>query len=321
MSSQEITADALDVGRFIQTSLDELASVVGNDSAVCALSGGIDSSVVAYLGHRALGKRARICFIDTGLMREGEPEAVAGAFMVLGIPVERIDAHEEFLYALRGLTDPEAKREAITQAFYRDVFGPLFKRLKARFLLQGTNLTDIEEAVAPIKRQHNVLAQLGIDPEKEYGYRVLEPLMRLRKPAVRKVAQALGLPAAIVDRRPFPGPALATRIIGEVTPELLWVVRKATRIVEEELSGVDAFQIMAIVHSDKVTGVRGGRRELGYQIEVRCWDSADAVTATPTELPFSVLRKLGQRLTTELVNVVSVTYNIVSKPPSTMEAV
>ena len=321
MSTPEITADAMNTDEFIRASCQELSAAVGKGLAANALSGGVDSSVVTMLGHKALGKKLKTYFVDNALMREGEPEAVVATFKALGVPVERIDARDEFLHALRGITDPEAKREAITQTFYRKVFGKLVRDCGAQFLLQGTILTDIEETVAGVKRQHNVLAQLGIDTQKEFGYQVLEPLLRLRKPAVRKLGRALGLPASVFDRRPFPGPALAARILGEVTSEELWIVRRATRIVEEELENTKAFQFFAILHEDKVTGMRGGKRDFGRQLEIRCWDTKDAVTATPTLLPWPVLQKLSARLTTELAEVVSVTYNITPKPPSTMEAV
>ncbi|MBM3892014.1 MAG: ExsB family transcriptional regulator, partial [Verrucomicrobia bacterium] len=219
--------------------------------------------------------------------------------------------------------DPEEKREAITQTFYRTVFGDLGRRIGAKFLLQGTIFTDVEETVAGIKRQHNVLAQLGINTEEQFGYTVLEPIIQLRKPAVRIVAKALGLPLEIFKRPPFPGPALAARVIGEVTPERAELVRKATVIVEAELkrNAKRAFQYFAILHPDKVTGLRDGKRDYGWQIEVRCWDSKDARTGTPTKLPWKVLMKLANRLTTEVPGVVSVTYNIATKPPSTIEAV
>jgi GMP synthase (glutamine-hydrolysing) len=222
---------------------------------------------------------------------------------------------------LKGITDPEEKRKAIRQTFYQKVLARLIKETGAKFLLHGTILTDIEETVAGIKIQHNILEQIGIDTEKEYGYKIIEPLKQLRKDGVRKVAKALGLPKSIWNRMPFLGPALAGRIIGEVTPEKVEIVRKATAIVEEELKNTNAFQYMAILHEDKVTGMREGKREFGYQIEVRCWDSIDARTATPTKLPFEILEKLVKRITTEIPGVVSVTYNITPKPPSTMEAV
>ncbi|NQT82244.1 ExsB family transcriptional regulator, partial [bacterium] len=185
----------------------------------------------------------------------------------------------------------------------------------------GTNYTDVEETVAGVKRQHNILAQLGIDTEKAYGYTVLEPLIRLRKPAVRVVARALGLPEEICSRPPFPGPALTTRVIGEATPARIELVRKATKIVEEALSETSAFQYLAILHEDRVTGVRNGKRDFGLQVEIRCWESEDAVTASPTRLPFELLEKIAERITSEVPGVVSVTYNVTKKPPSTIEAV
>jgi len=197
----------------------------------------------------------------------------------------------------------------------------LVKKSNAKYLLQGTILTDIDETVAGIKRQHNVFEQLGIDPQKAFGYKIIEPLVQLRKDGVRKVAEGLGLPASIYNRMPFPGPALAARVIGEATPQRIALVRKATAILEEELAGVKAFQYMAILHQDKVTGIRNGKRDFGLQIEIRCWDSIDARQARPTRLEFDLLNKLAKRMTMEVEGVVSVTYNIATKPPSTMEAV
>ncbi|MBC7237012.1 MAG: ExsB family transcriptional regulator [Chloroflexi bacterium] len=318
---QEISAQELDAERFIQDQVQHIRAIVQDGLAINALSGGVDSSTVTLLGHRALGDRLRTVFIQNGLMREGEPEQVVQAFRQLGVPVEVVDARAEFFAALKGITDPEQKREAITQTFYRDVFGRLVRESGARFLLQGTILTDVDETVAGIKRQHNVLAQLGIDPQEAFGYTVIEPLIQLRKDGVRQVAKALGLPDGIAERIPFPGPALAARIIGEVTPERVETVRKATAVVERLLQGSGAFQYMAILHEDRVTGIRNGRREFGQQIEVRCWDSVDARTATPTRLPFETLEILAQKILAEVPGVVSVTYHIAPKPPSTMEAV
>lgn len=321
MEIREIKAEDLDPEEFIRRKVQEISSIVGDELAINALSGGVDSSVVTMLGHMALGDRLRTYFIENGLMREGEPERVVSIFKELGIHVEVVDAKARFFEALKGVRDPEEKREAITKAFYRDVFGDLVRRSGIRYLLQGTNYTDVEETVAGIKRQHNVLEQLGIDTERMYGYRVLEPLVQLRKPAIRKLARALGLPEEIWGRPPFPGPALAARIIGEVTPERVEAVRKATRIVEEELSAARPFQCLAILHEDKVTGVRDGKREYGWQIEVRCWDSEDGTTASPTKLPFETLFRLAERITREVPGVVSVTYNVTKKPPSTIEAI
>jgi len=318
---KEITTKELNTKKFIDEKVKEIKTTVGKGIAINALSGGVDSSTVTMLGHRALGKQLRTVFIQNGLMRDGEPEKVAGFFRKLGIKIEIIDAQKEFLKALKGITDPEKKREAITQTFYKKVFGRIVKESGAKFLLQGTILTDVDETVAGIKRQHNVFAQLGIDPQEAFGYQIIEPLIQLRKDGVRMTGKALGLPEELFARIPFPGPALAARIIGEVTEEKLKVVGKATTIVEKMLCDRGAFQYMAILHEDRVTGMRDGKRDFGQQIEVRCWDSIDARTATPTKLPFELLQKLAASILKEVPGVVSVTYNIATKPPSTIEAV
>ena len=318
---KEVTAKDLDSKKFIEVKVREIRAAVGKGTAINALSGGVDSSTVTMLGHRALGDHLRTVFVQNGLMREGEPDQVVRIFRKLGVRVEVIDARKEFFAALKGITDPEEKREAITQTFYKNVFGRIVRESRAKFLLQGTILTDVDETVAGIKRQHNVFEQLGIDPQKAFGYRILEPLIQLRKDGVRKVGRALGLPQEMFDRIPFPGPALAARVIGEVTPKRIETVRKATSIVEGALKRVKAFQYMAILHEDRVTGMRGGKREFGHQIEIRCWDSIDARKATPTQLPFRTLEKLASDIIRKLTGIVSVTYNIAPKPPSTIEAV
>jgi GMP synthase (glutamine-hydrolysing) len=317
----EITAQQLNPEGFIKEKVEEIRSAVADGTAINALSGGVDSSTVTMLGSRALGKRLRTVFIENGLMREGEPERVRGLFGKLGVAVEIIDAREEFFEALKGIVDPEEKREAITQTFYKDVFGRLVKESKGKHLLQGTILTDVDETVAGIKRQHNVFQQLGIDPQEAFGYRIIEPLIQLRKDGVRLVGKTLGLPSELFERIPFPGPALSARVIGEVTPERIETVRKATSVVERLLSGTKAFQYMAILHEDRVTGMRDGKRDFGQQIEVRCWDSLDARIATPTRLSFETLDTLADEIIKKVPGVVSVTYNIATKPPSTIEAV
>jgi GMP synthase (glutamine-hydrolysing) len=318
---KEITAQGLDPESFIDEKVEEIRRAVGDGWAINALSGGVDSSTVTMLGHRALGERLKTVFIENGLMRAGEAKQVTGFFRELGVTIEVVDARAEFFAALRGVTDPEAKREAITQTFYRDVFGRLVREREAKHLLQGTILTDVDETVAGIKRQHNVFEQLGIDPEATFGYRILEPLIQLRKDGVRRLGQALGLPNELFQRIPFPGPALAARVIGEATPERIETVRQATQVVERLLSGYGAFQYLAILHEDRVTGMRDGGRDFGQQVEVRCWDSVDARTAAPTRLSFEVLEQLARDIVREVPGVVSVTYNIAPKPPSTIEAV
>ncbi len=319
--TQEIKAQELDPQSFIQEKVDDIRNAVGDGCAINALSGGVDSSVVTLLGHRALGDKLRTVFVENGLMRAGEAEQVTALFGELGVKVEVVDAREEFFAALKGVTDPEEKREAITQTFYREVFGRLVRECEAKYLLQGTILTDIDETVAGIKRQHNVFEQLGIDPQEAFGYRILEPLIQLRKDGVRMVGQALGLQDELFRRIPFPGPALAARVIGEVTPERIETVRRATQVLEPALAGSGAFQYLAILHEDRVTGMRDGRRDFGQQIEVRCWDSLDARTARPTRLPFELLEKLAEDIISAVPGVVSVTYNIATKPPSTIEAI
>ncbi len=322
MNVEEITIKNLDLDEFIADQTENIRAQVGDEVAINALSGGVDSAVVTLLGHRALGDRLKTYFVDSGLMRQGEVEQTVNLFAEFGVEVHVVDAHNEFFAALRGLTDPEEKREkGITEVFYKDIFARLIKETGARALLQGTNYTDAEETKAGIKRQHNVFEQIGIDPQEAFGYRVIEPIIELRKPAIRALARALGLPPEVSDRPPFPGPALAARVIGEVTPERVDIVRRATTIVEAELADTGAFQYLAILHEDRVTGVRDGKRDFGLQIEVRCWESTDAATATPTELPFATLRNLADRITNEVPDVVSVTYNVTSKPPSCIEAV
>lgn len=318
---KEITLENLDTSEFIDKKVAEISSVVESGSAVNALSGGVDSATVTMLAHEALGKRLRSLFIDTGLMRQDEPRTIVAWFEKLGITVELIDARDQFFAALKGKTDPEEKREAITETFYKDVFGRLVREMGVKYLFQGTNYTDIEETVAGIKRQHNILEQIGIDPLKSYGYSIIEPLIELRKPAIRNIAKAVGLPEAIYARPPFPGPALAARVIGEVTPDRVETVRQATRIVEDSLSATGAFQYLAILHEDRVTGIRDWKRDFGMQIEIRCWDSEDAKTGSPTRLPYDILEKMAEEITAQVAGVVSVTYNITKKPPSTIEAI
>jgi GMP synthase (glutamine-hydrolysing) len=310
----------MDYKAFVKDQIESIRGSVGDGQAINALSGGVDSSVVTALGHRALGDRLRTIFVDSALMRAGEPERVVKTFTDLGIPVEVLDARAEFLEALRGLSDPEEKRNAITHTFYSTVFGEAVRESGATHLLHGTILTDIEETVDGIKRQHNILAQLGIDPEKEYGYQVLEPLATLRKDGVREVARVLGFPPKMAERIPFPGPALATRIVGEVTAERLETVRAATAIVEEELADTGAFQYMAVLLSDKATGIREGRREFGQIIVVRCLNSVDARTATSVDLSWTKLHKICGRITA-IPDVNRCLYDITPKPPATIEYV
>ena len=311
----------MDYRKFVEDQVSEIKRAVGDGVAINALSGGVDSSVVTVLAHRALGEKLKTFFIDNALMREGEPERTVRIFKDLGIHVDLVDAGEEFLSALAGIADPEKKRQAVTDTFYSKVFARLVKDTGAKFLLHGTILTDIEETVAGIKRQHNILEQIGIDPKKAYGYAVLEPLKTLRKDGVREVAKILGLPKEIAVRIPFPGPAFATRIVGEVTEERLRTVRAATAIVEEELASSSAFQYMAVLLNDFATGIRDGKREFGQIIVVRCIDSVDARTATAVRIPWEKLERICQRITNEVKGVNRCLYDLTPKPPATIEYV
>jgi GMP synthase (glutamine-hydrolysing) len=308
MTMQEIPLVQLDAKRFIEEQTKMVSETVGANTAINALSGGVGSSAVTLIGHKALGAGLVTYFIDNGLMREGEPEQVVTLFESLGVRVRLVDAREEFLDALKGIKDPEEKRGAIVRTFYQQVFGRLIRETGARHLLQGTILTGMDETTA------------GIHPEEAFGYKILEPLAQLRKDGVRKVAEALGLPASIYNRMSFPSPALAVRIIGEATAERLALVRKATAITEECLIPAGVFQCMAILHEDRVAGMRAGKRDCGLQIEIRCWDRHDARRSFPTRLDWETLEDLSLRILDEVPGVVSVTYNIAPKPPSTMEA-
>jgi len=311
----------MDCKKFVEEQIAQIKRTVGDAKAINALSGGVDSSLVTILGHRALGDRLKTVFIDSALMRQGEPKRVVDTFARMKIPVELVDAREEFLSALAGVTDPEEKRQAVTDTFYSKVFGRLVKESGAKFLFHGTILTDIEETVAGIKRQHNILAQIGIDTQEAYGYTIVEPLKTLRKDGVREVCRFLKLPKEIAERIPFPGPALATRIVGEVTRERLATVRAATAIVEEELAESGAFQYMAVLLNDRATGIVGNKRRFGRIIVVRCVQSTDARTATATELPWDKLNRICSRIVTEIEDVSRCLYDLTPKPPATIEYV
>jgi len=305
--------------RFIEEKIKDIKEAVGKAKAISVLSGGVDSSVVTILGYRALGNKLKVVLIDNGLMRKNEPENVVKTFKKLGIKVEIINAKEKFFKSLKHKTDPEEKREAITAVFYEDVFKKIIRKNRIKFLLQGTILTDIEETIAGIKRQHNVLAQIGINPEKIYGYQVVEPLKELRKDEVRKVAKLLGLLRKVHQRIPFPGPALAARVIGEVTPEKVEIVRKATSIVEEELKNSGAFQYFPVLMEDKATGIKNNKREFGNIVIIRCVESIDARVAIPTRIPWKILEKITKKIINKIPQVTRVCYDITPKPPATIE--
>jgi GMP synthase (glutamine-hydrolysing) len=193
------------------------------------------------------------------------------------------------------------------------------RKSKARFLVQGTIAPDIIETKGGVKTQHNILEQIGIDPEKGFGFRVIEPIKELYKPGVRRVAKQLGLPESIHQRMPFPGPGLMARVLGEVTPKRVGVVCKATVIVEQELLKLKPFQAFAVLLSDMGTGIEGGKRKFGQIIVIRSVESKDAMTAKPTAVPLDILMKISGRITREIPSVTRVAYELTPKPPATIE--
>lgn len=310
----------MEVKKFIEEKIKEIKETVGKEKAISALSGGVDSSACTLLAHRALGEKLRVIFIDDGLMRENEPADVKEIFSGLGIQVNIIDAKEDFFETLKGKFDPEEKRKAFRNIFYT-IFGNEVLKSEAKFLVQGTIAADIIETKGGVKTQHNILEQIGIDPEKGYGFKTVEPLKEIFKHQVREVAKELGLPEKIYRRMPFPGPGLATRVVGEANPERIEMVRKATRIVEEEIEALRPFQAFAVLLTDKGTGIEEGTRKFGEIIIIRSVESKDAMTAEPTQIPWEILQKMSKRITTEIPSVTRVAYEITSKPPATIEYV
>ncbi len=307
----------MEAKKFIEDKVKEIREAVGDKKALVALSGGVDSSTTTVLAHQALGKRLIPVFIDDGLMRTGEARRVKDIFKKLGIKVRVIVARREFFNVTTG--DPEVKRRKFRRTFYR-MLGRVARRFKAKFLLQGTILTDIEETKRGIKTQHNVLEQMGIKP-KRFGLPpvVIEPLKDLRKDEVREVARELGLPPEIYDRMPFPGPGFSTRVLGKLSPQRVNIVRKANTIVEEELAQFKPFQAFAVLMGDRATGMKKGKRVYGNIIVIRSVESVDARTATPSQIPWETLQKVQQRICKEIPSVSRVLYDLTPKEPATIE--
>lgn len=307
----------IDATKFVENSLEEIRKTVGKSRVISACSGGVDSTVTTFLVHKAMGEKTVAVFIDDGLRREGEPEFVVRTLKNLQIRTKYVDAKKEFLDVFKGKTDAEEKRKAFRDKFYTTL-GRVSKEENIEFIAQGTIKADVMETVKGIKSQHNVLEQIGID-SKVYGYRILEPLRELFKPDVRRVARELGLPKEVSERMPFPGPALSLRVLGEVTPEKISIVRKATEIVEEETRELGAFQSFAVLHNDKATGIKNGRRVYGNIVTIRIVDSEDAVTAKAKQVSYEILMRVSERITGEIPSVVRCLYDITDKPPATIE--
>ncbi|MEM2878850.1 MAG: ATP-binding protein [Candidatus Hadarchaeales archaeon] len=304
---------------FLKEKIEWIRGEVGDEKAVAATSGGVDSMVTAVLGHRAIGDRLSVVFLDDGLMRKGEPEQVKKVLKAQGIGLKIHDVSSRFFAALEGKTDPEEKRKAFRETFY-ETFADVAREYGARCLLQGTIAADVVETRGGVKTQHNVLEQIGIRPMERYGYRVLEPLLDLYKPQVREVARALGLPREVSERRPFPGPGLSVRILGEVTPERVKMVREATSVVEEETRDVECFQAFAVLMGDRGTGItEGKKRKYGEIIVIRVVQSADAMKADAVELPWDVMKRMEKRIREKIPSVTHVLYDLTGKPPATIE--
>lgn len=298
--------------KFINASIAEIKAAAGSERVVMALSGGVDSSVCAALAARAIGDNLIPIYIDTGLMRKGETDRIRQVFGNIRLQV--VDAGDEFLDALTGITDPEAKRKAIGERFIR-VFEREAKKQGAKCLLQGTIYPDRIESEGGIKSHHNVG---GMPLHMEFT-KVIEPIRDLYKDEVRDVAGALGLPAEIQHRMPFPGPGLAVRVLGEVTREKVAVIREANWIVEDELvEQYRPWQCFAALLG-LGTGVKGDNRIHGWIVAVRAVNSRDGMTADPVGIPFDHLVKIGSRITSDIPSVARVVYDITPKPPATIE--
>ena len=309
----------MDTDSFIDEKVKWIKGTVGDQKAICALSGGVDSSVVAVLAHKAVGDNLKCFFLQDGLMRAGEPEWVKETFAAVGVDVDVMDVQDEFFAALKGKEDPEEKRKAFRNTFYT-VLGRIVQESGAKFMFQGTIAPDIKETAGGIKSQHNVLEQIGLSTDDWGLEKVMEPLVDLYKPGVREVAKALGLPDSVSNRMPFCGPGLSARVLGEVTPERTETLRKATAIVEEELKDSGAFQYLAVLFKDQATGMTEDKqRRFGQIIAVRCVESQDATVADVTKLGWDKLEKLQQRICDEVPDVVKVVYDLTPKPPSTIE--
>ena len=306
-----------DAEKFVENALQEIKKIVGENKVISACSGGVDSTTTTVLVHRAVKDNMIAVFIDDGLRREGEPEFVVKTLNALGVKVKFVDAKTEFFKVLKGKLDAEEKRKAFRDVFYKTL-GKAAKEEEIKYIVQGTIKADVIETVKGIKSQHNVLEQIGIDPQI-YGYSILEPIKELFKPEVRMVARELGLQKEISERMPFPGPALSIRVLGEVTPDKITLLRKATEIVEEETSNLGTFQNFAVLHNDKATGIKKGERVYGNIITVRIVVSEDAVTAKAKQVPYNILEKISQRITSEIPSVVRCLYDITHKPPATIE--
>jgi GMP synthase (glutamine-hydrolysing) len=314
------------MGNFVEDAIARIRKQVGTAKVICGLSGGVDSSVTAALLHKAIGKQLACIFVDNGLLRKNERELVESTFRDhFKIDLRVSDSSEQFLKALVGASEPQEKRKIIGKEFI-DAFKREAESIEgARFLAQGTLYPDVIESghgyagtAANIKLHHNV----GGLPE-QLGFDLVEPLRELFKDEVRAVGEVLGLPENLVWRHPFPGPGLAVRIIGEVTPEKLRIIRDADEIVLEELIAASLYrktaQVFAVLLPIGTVGVMGDARSYDSVIAIRAVESQDFMTADWARIPFNVLAEMSNRIINEVRGVNRVVYDISSKPPATIE--
>ncbi len=311
---------------FITNAVEEIKKEVRDGRAVCALSGGVDSTVAAMIANKAIGNRLLAILVDHGFMRKGEVGSIKRYMRdELGINLKVIDASNEFLSTLKGITDPEEKRKRIGEQFIRVFEREALRAGNIRYLIQGTIYSDVIESAASgsttisrIKSHHNV----GGLPEK-MNLRIIEPLRTLFKDEVRRVGAILNIPEQILNRQPFPGPGIAIRILGEVTSERIEIVRKADAIFRETLeeSGWKKriWQSFAVLLPIRSVGVIGDERTYGYVVALRAVNSVEGMTASWSEIPPDVLRKASKRITNEVTGVNRVVYDITDKPPATIE--
>ena len=302
---------------FVAKKTEELRNRIGSERVLAACSGGVDSTTTTCLVQKAVGRNLLAVFIDDGMRRENEPGWVVALLGRLGIDARLSERSASFFSALRGLRDAEEKRKKFRETFYTTL-GQIARAEGAKYLAQGTIAADVAETVGGVKSQHNVLEQIGIDP-RTFGFELIEPLKDLYKPQVRAVARYLRLPTEVSERMPFPGPALAIRVVGEVTPEKVAIVRKATAIVEYETRRLKAFQSFAVLLDGKATGIKNGKRVYGDLIAVRIVASKTAMSARAMPVSFRLLQRIAERVTREIPSVVRCLYDVTDKPPSTIE--
>jgi GMP synthase (glutamine-hydrolysing) len=390
---------------FVKEQVKQIKEVIGRERALIAVSGGVDSSTCAVLTHQAIGDNLICIMLDDAFMREGESERVSQLLSQppLGLPMQVVNVQNRFLRAMKGLRDAEEKRKAFRETFYK-VLGETAKKEGCGILVQGTIAADIKETTQGIKTQHNVLEQMGINPLKQFGFKVVEPLASLYKGQVRMVARYLGIPKEISERQPFPGPGLSVRVVGEIKADKLKTLKKATTIAEEKLTQHNPSQYFAVImdnietpqHTsrrhiqeivarslnipsrnievkvflDKATGMKGGRRIYGnivclkirtangklhrpsietlkslqtkiihenpsytrvfymisereqkqpYTIALRAIRTVDFLTAEVSDLPWTTLNEIAEKILEACPNVADVCYDVTPKPPATVE--